>query len=309
MAAIIAAAASPLTWLVAPMSSLTAVRDPLVPTGMPWVTPDVIWATPNASSSWLASTTSWWRAAKERAVRMESEKATRKMATAPVTSVPRSARETSGTANDGSPLGTGPVTDTPWDARSSAQDAAMPRTTSTSAPGMRLLILASHDEEHQRQRADHDRRGVGVAEVAHDVDRLADGAVLVAGDTDQLAELTEDQHDGDSGDVPDQDRLREVVGDPAQAHEPGREEHETHQQGQHRCQRGVLRAPARRKRGDRRRDEQRDGALRPDDHPRRGPEDGIRQDGQQQRVQSGADRNAGQLAHRPWPTAGPAPPR
>jgi hypothetical protein len=67
MAPIITAAVSPLTWLVAPISSLTAVRDPLVPTGMPWVTPDVIWATPNASSSWLASTTSWWRAAKERA--------------------------------------------------------------------------------------------------------------------------------------------------------------------------------------------------------------------------------------------------
>ena len=58
MTAIIAAAASPLTWLVAPMSSLTAVRDPLVPTGMPWVTPAAIWAKPNASSSWSASTTS-----------------------------------------------------------------------------------------------------------------------------------------------------------------------------------------------------------------------------------------------------------
>ena len=59
MAAIVAAAATPLTWLVARMSSLTAVRDPLVPTGIPWVTPAEIWATPNASSSWLASTTSW----------------------------------------------------------------------------------------------------------------------------------------------------------------------------------------------------------------------------------------------------------
>jgi hypothetical protein len=44
---------------------------------------------------------------------MESQKATRKMATAAVTSVPRSERETSGTVNDGSPPGTGPVTDTP----------------------------------------------------------------------------------------------------------------------------------------------------------------------------------------------------
>src|SRR6478735_12106437 len=88
MVAMVPAATSPLTWLVAPMSSLTAVRDPLVPTGMPWVTPAAIWATPNASSSWLASTTSWWRAAKEREMRMESEKATRKTASAGSTREP-----------------------------------------------------------------------------------------------------------------------------------------------------------------------------------------------------------------------------
>ena len=113
MTAIVPAATSPLTWLVAPMSSLTAVRDPLVPTGMLCVTPAEIWATPNASSSWLASTTSWCRAAKERAVRIESENATRNTASAPATSVPRSARDTSGSSSEGSPLGTGPVTDTP----------------------------------------------------------------------------------------------------------------------------------------------------------------------------------------------------
>ncbi len=65
------------------------------------------------------------------------------MATAAVVSAPRSERETSGTANDGNPLGTGPVTATPRAARSSAQDAAMPRTTTTSAPGIRLLILST----------------------------------------------------------------------------------------------------------------------------------------------------------------------
>ena len=58
MTAIAAAAVSPLTWLVALMSSLTAVGDPLVPIGMPCVTPAEIWAMPDASSSWLASTVS-----------------------------------------------------------------------------------------------------------------------------------------------------------------------------------------------------------------------------------------------------------
>ena len=74
----------------------------------------------------------------------------------------------------------------------------MPRTTRTSAPGMRLLILPSEDEERQSEAADDDRRPVGVAEVAEDVERLADGAVLVARDADQLAELAEDEHDGDA---------------------------------------------------------------------------------------------------------------
>ena len=49
--AIVAAAVSPLTWLVAPISSLTAVRDPLAPTGIPWVTPAAIWVKPKARSS------------------------------------------------------------------------------------------------------------------------------------------------------------------------------------------------------------------------------------------------------------------
>ena len=140
MTAMVAAAASPLTWLVAPMSSLTAVRDPLAPTGMPWVNPAATLANPNASSSWSASTTSWWRAAKERAVRIESEKPTRKMPAAATASEATSDPLTSGTVSDGRPLGTGPVTLTPWDARSSAHDTAIPATTTISAAGIRRLM-------------------------------------------------------------------------------------------------------------------------------------------------------------------------
>ena len=79
--------------------------------------------------------------------------------------------------------------------------------------------------------------------MAEDVERLADGPFLVAGDADQLAELAEDQHDRDPGDVPHQDRLREVVRDPAEAGKAGHEEHEPHHDREHRCERGVLGAP------------------------------------------------------------------
>ena len=171
MTAIVPAAARPLTWLVAPMSSLTAVRDPLVPTGMLCVTPAEIWATPNASSSWLASTTSWCRAAKERAVRIESENATRNTARAATTSVPRSARDTSGSSSDGKPArhragDRHPVGgEVQCPGRGDAQDhdhecARKP-----------LADPAGHDQERQGQGTDDDGGTVGVAEMTDDVER------------------------------------------------------------------------------------------------------------------------------------------
>ncbi len=154
---------------------------------------------------------------------------------------------------------------------------------------------AGEDEDPQRNGTDHDRRTVGVAETAHDVDRFADGAVFVAREADQLADLAEDQHDGNPRDVADQDRLGEVVGDPPQPGEACDEEHQSHQQGEHRCQRGVLGAPGGGERSERRRDQQRDRALRSDHHPRRRPEHGVRHNGQQQGVETSADRNTRQL--------------
>ena len=228
-------------------------------------------------------------------MRMESENATRKTASAAKTREPTSPRLRSGTSSQGRPLGTGPVIDTPWPARSSAHDAAMPATTRMSAPGIRLLTRPGHDQQREGHRTDDDRDAVGVAEVAHDVDGLADGAVLVAGDAEQLAELAEDEHDGDPGDVADQHRLGEVVGDPADAGHARHEEDHPHHDREHRGERGVLRAPAGGERSDRRRDQQRDGALRPDGHPRRGPQEGVRQHREQQRVEPGADRDTGQL--------------
>ncbi len=107
--------------------------------------------------------------------------------------------------------------------------------------------------------------------------------------------VAEDQHDCDSGDVPHQDCLREVVCDPAKTGEAGQKEHEPHHDREHRCERGVLGAPTGGERGDRRCDQKRDGALRSDDDPRRGPQGRVRQNGQQESVQPGADRTPGQL--------------
>ena len=144
----------------------------------------------------------------------------------------------------------------------------MPRTTSTSAPGMRSLILARMTRSPSERAATTTVAPFGVAEMADDVDCFADGPILVAGDAEHLAAV-QDQHDRYSGDVADQDRLREVVSDPAEANETSHEEHETHQEGEHGCQRGIFRAPAGGERSERRRDQQRHSAFRPYDDPRR----------------------------------------
>ena len=242
MAAIVAAAASPLTWLVAPMSSLTAVRDPLVPTGMPWR--DARGDLGDAEREQLLVGVDDLVVAGGEGARGEDGVGERDEEDGQGREDEASRglpRDRSGTSSEGSPLGTGPVTDTPWAARSSAHDAAMPSDHEEERARDPLADPARHDQERQGQGTDDDRGAVGVAEVADDVEGLADGAFLVAGDADQLAELAEDQHDGDSGDVADQHRLREVVGDPAEAGEAGHEEDDPHHDREHRRERGVLR--------------------------------------------------------------------
>ena len=129
------AATSPLTWLVAPMLRFTPVRDPAVPTGIPWVTPAAAFAALKASSSWSPSIVSPRWAANDRAVRIESEKPTRKMPPATPTSCTSSEPPTRGNARSGRPAGTGPAMATPCAARSSDQDATIPSTTTSSAAG------------------------------------------------------------------------------------------------------------------------------------------------------------------------------
>ena len=117
-------------------------------------------------------------------MRMESENATTKTARAATTSVLRSARDRAGTSSEGSPLGTGPVTDTPRAARSSAGRGDA-QDHEKECAGDPLADPAGHEQERQGQGADDDRGPVGVADVAEDVERLADGPFLVAGDADQ----------------------------------------------------------------------------------------------------------------------------
>ncbi len=76
--------------------------------------------------------------------------------------------------------------------------------------------VSQADQKQQGHDCQGCRGSVGLTQVPHDVARSKDLVVMVAGHANQLAELTENDQDRDTGDVPDEDRLREVVGDPAQ---------------------------------------------------------------------------------------------
>ena len=231
----------------------------------------------------------------EREMRMESEKATRKTASAAKAREPTSPRLTSGIASRGRPLGTGPVIETPWLARSSAHDMAIPATTRTSAPGIRLFTRPA-----TTRRARDTAPTTTVTPLASPRWRTMSTVSPMAPSSSlempsSFAELAEDEHDGDPGDVADQHRLGEGVGDPADAGHACHEVDHPHHDREHRRQRGVLRAPADGNRSERRRDQQRDGALGPDGHPRRGTQEGVRQHREEQRIETGGDRHTGQL--------------
>jgi hypothetical protein len=119
-----------------PIWSLTAVREPLAPMGKDWVIPAARSATPMATSSWSTRTCWPWRPAKERAVRISSEKLTKKMPVAAGSSERMSPSRRLGTSMPGRPGGISPTTATPWPASMRAHETAIARTTTTSGPGI-----------------------------------------------------------------------------------------------------------------------------------------------------------------------------
>ena len=121
----VAAPTSAAIWVRAPMLSLTAVREPLAPTEKPWVKPAAALAAPIASSSCEARTCWPCLPAKERAVRISSAKATRKMPSAAGTSATMSPKGAGSEARSSEARpGSAPTTAMPWAWKSSAQESA-----------------------------------------------------------------------------------------------------------------------------------------------------------------------------------------
>jgi hypothetical protein len=92
------------------------------------------------------------------------------------------------------------------------------------------------DQQQQRGRADGERGRVHVADLASHLDELRHRVARVDVDPGQLAELADDEHDGDTVDVAHQHGPREVVGQPPQPEQPrdqkARRDEQRHRAGQ-----------------------------------------------------------------------------
>jgi hypothetical protein len=120
------------------------------------------------------------------------------------------------------------------------------------------------EQHRERHRAHRDRRTADAAELLDDLPQLRQRVARVDRQAEKLPELTDDQHDRDAVDVPDEDGPREIVGDPAQAQHPRGGKADRDQQGEHRRQPGRVGGAGHGERQDRGRDERRDRALRTD---------------------------------------------
>ena len=137
----------------------------------------------------------------------------------------------SGIATEGSPLGTSPTTATPWAERSSAQLSAMPSTRAISPPGRRGRQALDAEQQHQCGRPDRERGPARVAELAEQVDELADRVVVALLDPEELRELADGDEDREPEDEALHDRPRQELGDEAEPQGPPQEQHaaEEHQ--------------------------------------------------------------------------------
>ena len=146
------------------------------------------------------------------------------------------------------------------------------------------------DQQHQA----HDRHTNGprvrITKVQDDVDGLLDVAFHITADSGQLGQLPQSHEKGDARDVPHQDRLREVVGDPAQAQQASPNEHKPYRDREGGGQCGVLRGTRGGEWCQGGRYEQCHGPLGTDDASSGGPEPRVDQNGKQQRVQARGDR-------------------
>ena len=149
----------------------------------------------------------WCFRANERAVRIPSANATRKMPTAAGRAERARLPLDRRTTMLGRPLGTEPTTATPRSSRSSHHETATapPTTTAAGAAGSREATYRSGKQRRQRAGPDEERRPVRVEELAQHLGDLGDRVSRVDVESEQLPELRDHEHHRDAVQVADED--------------------------------------------------------------------------------------------------------
>ena len=158
------------------------------------------------------------------------------------------------------------------------------------------------DDQHQAHQPDRERG----ADRLPTLDRLGEGdgfvdqAVGVHGEPEQLGQLTDEDGEREAVHVTDLGRLREQVGDEAEPEHAGQHGDRTHHQREGGAVRdGRLRASVRcRERDDGRRDHRAEGRVRAEHEDPGRPEQGIADQREDGRVETGDGRQPGQLGVR-----------
>ena len=125
----------------------------------------------------------------------------------------------------GSPRGTVPRVETPCSSRSAAALTTIAPTTANSAPGIFGETFFSTRIVPITLDGDGQRREARLVELPERVDELRDRLAAHPGDAEHPAELAQRDLDADAGQEPDEHRARQEVGDEAEPDEAG-EDHE-----------------------------------------------------------------------------------
>ncbi len=164
--------------------------------------------------------------------------------------------------------------------------AALARRTTSKRAGQAGKEVLDEQEEDQGRQTHHQRRHVHVPDVAYEGSNLCRQGLALDRDTRGLLQLSDDHDDRDAAQVPHQDRLRQQVGDEAEAQDPRDDRDHPNDEREGRGQGGVLRGVPGRQGSDHGRGHECCGRFRTHGQLPGRAQHGIQREGRQDRPQA-----------------------
>ena len=221
---------TPVSCVFAPAASATGVRDELLLIGNPWKRPPARLAAPRPIISWFGSTCVRVFAAYVRDRTLVSANATIATAKPPMTTSRMCSGLISGKANAGRPCGSGPSTLTPARGVEVEHADGDRRADDRDQEARDALVRLEHEDRDERAGADRGTRSSSPGRrgpLGRCRRRRATGRVRFDREAEQLRQLADQHGERDAVHVAVADRLREQLGDEADAQQADRDAHET----------------------------------------------------------------------------------